>query len=286
MPDGKQIKLTPAKGRPMLTWVGKKPLQRVTAFPAQLVEKFAPAPETPGEGLIFHGDNKDVLAWLLANGYRGKVDLVYIDPPFDSGADYVRKVELRGTKNIEKISGENYSPGEQIQYTDIWTNDNYLQYMYERLLLIKELLSENSTIFLHCDQRRVHHLRFLLDEVYGAENFINEIIWQHQIMGGSHEKRFPKAHETILWYSKDDGFRIQSKDENVRVPFGEYVRTTMKQDEKGRWYYERRRMSRKATAEEAASKAHTRTYVENPDFGTSVTDVWSDMLSYQRNSRQ
>ncbi|MEI6291882.1 MAG: site-specific DNA-methyltransferase, partial [Chloroflexota bacterium] len=77
MPDGKTIKLTPAKGRPMLQWVGKRPLERVTAFPAQLVEKFAPTPGTPGEGLLFHGDNKDVLAWLLANGYRGKVNLVY-----------------------------------------------------------------------------------------------------------------------------------------------------------------------------------------------------------------
>ena len=103
MPQGTPVEIKPAKGRPMLTWVGKRPLRHVTAFPAQLVEKFEPQskiqnPQSkiwqdwpdayPRAGLLFHGDNKEVLAHLLANGFRGKVKLVYIDPPFDSGADY------------------------------------------------------------------------------------------------------------------------------------------------------------------------------------------------------
>ena len=221
-----------------------------------------------------------MLAWLLAHGYRSKVNLISIDPPFGSGADYVRRVELRGVRT-PKLGAEAYTLGEQIQYTDIWANDTYLQFMYERLLLLKELLTADGMIYLHCDWRRVHHLRCLLDEVFGSENFINEIVWKHQIMGGSHDKRFPKAHETILWYAKGPGYRLRSEDPNVRVPFSDYVLQSMKQDEKG-WYYERRRMSRKATAEEAATKAHTRTYVESPDVGTVATDVWTDMLSYQK----
>ena len=76
----------------------------------------------------FHGDNKEVLAHLLANGFRGKVDLVYIDPPFDSGADYVRKVQLRGASGSVRLDGESHTLGEQIQYTDIWANDTYLQF--------------------------------------------------------------------------------------------------------------------------------------------------------------
>ena len=109
MAGGEQVRITQAKGGPMLSWVGKRPLREVRAFPAQLVERFAP--EAPAGvvaevdwagwpdridrgGLLYHGDNKEVLAHLLANGFRGKVDLVYIDPPFDSGADYVRKVQL------------------------------------------------------------------------------------------------------------------------------------------------------------------------------------------------
>lgn len=301
MADGKQIEIKQAKGRPMLTWVGKQPLRHVTAYPAQHIESYTAGdlqatPQTwqdwpegyPKGGLLFHGDNKEVLAHLLANGFRGKVDLIYIDPPFDSGANYVRKVSLRGIEGIAKLEGEEYSLGEQVQYTDIWANENYLQFMYERLLLLKELLRGNGTIYLHCDQRRVHHLRCLLDEVFGPDNFINEIIWQHQIMGSAHDLRFPKAHETILWYTKGEVIKIRSENPNVRVPYGEYVRNSMKQDENGKWYYERRRMSRKATPVEATTKAHTRTIVEDPDAGTLVTDVWTDMLSYQEksNSRQ
>jgi DNA modification methylase len=266
----------------MLTWVGKRPLRRVTVFPAQLVETFNPTGQAGGwRNLLFHGDNKDVLASLLANGFRGKVNLVYIDPPFDSGADYVRKVQLRGVAGITKVDGETYTLGEQIQYTDIWANDNYLQFMYERLLLLKEVLADDGGMFLHCDSRKMHHLRCLMDEVFGPEAFVNEIIWQHQIMGGAHDKRFPKAHETVFWYARGNEYRLRSEEPDVRVPFSDYVRKSMQRDDDGRWYYERRRMSRKATEEEAARKAHTRTYVDDPEGGTVATDVWSDMLSYQ-----
>src|SRR5690606_4961824 len=127
------IKISKAKGRPMLTWVGKKPLSAVKAYPAQAIESFVSRKEMPladldwsdwpqkyaRGGLLFHGDNKDVLAHLLANGFRGKVKLIYIDPPFDSGADYVRKVQLRGVSGSQKLDGEEYTLGEQIQYTDI-----------------------------------------------------------------------------------------------------------------------------------------------------------------------
>ena len=123
-----RVIITKAKGRPMLSWVGKRPLSAVTAFPAQLIESFTvpradkvplaePAiwndwPERyPRGGLLFHGDNKEVLAHLLANGFRGKVQLIYIDPPFDSGADYVRKVTLRGSGGSAKLDSEAYSLG-------------------------------------------------------------------------------------------------------------------------------------------------------------------------------
>lgn len=209
MSEKKEIKITAAKGRPMLTWVGKRPLRSVTAFPAQHVETFNPHPASghplpggegnnpspsgrgagvredpwndwpaayPHGGLLFHGDNKEVLGHLLANGFRGKVKLIYIDPPFDSGADYVRKVQLRGGAATAKIDGESYALGEQIQYTDIWANDNYLQFMYERLMLLRELLAEDGSIYLHCDWHKNHHLRCLMEEVFSAENFRSQIV--------------------------------------------------------------------------------------------------------------
>ena len=210
MAEKKEMKIAEVKGRPMLQWIGKQPLETVKSFPSQLVEKFNidEAPQVPTfeslknnwTNLLFHGDNKEVLSTLLVNGFRGKIDLIYIDPPFDSGADYVRKVELRGVK--KKVTGEEQSLVEQIQYTDIWANDNYLQFMYERLILLRELLSEKGSIYLHCDWHKSHFLRLLLDEVFGDENFFNEIIWENQGSWIEPDNKFPNRHNNIYAYSK------------------------------------------------------------------------------------
>mgnify|MGYP002663710679 CR=1 FL=1 len=216
-----EVSITRAKGRPMLSWVGKKPLGRVTAFPAQAIERFSATDAAPAQGLgsadwskwpqglpqgglLYHGDNKEVLAHLLANGFRGQVKLIYIDPPFDSGADYVRKVQLRGPKGTLKIDGEDYALGEQVQYTDIWSNDNYLQFMYERLLMLKELLSEDGVIYLHCDSSRNSHLRLILDEVFGADRFVNEIVWHYYNKMQGNIGRFASNHDVILSYRKGE----------------------------------------------------------------------------------
>ena len=213
----KDVSIAKAKGRPMLTWVGKKPLARVRAYPAQAIERFDATAggavalqeadwsdwpkDLPKGGLLYHGDNKDVLAHLLANGFRGKVKLIYIDPPFDSGADYVRKVQLRGAKGTVKIDGEDYTLGEQVQYSDIWANDNYLQFMYERLLMLRELLSDEGALYLHCDWNRSHQLRMVLDEVFSAEFCRNEIIWK-RTSARSDSKFYNHIHDVILFYSK------------------------------------------------------------------------------------
>ena len=213
------VSITKAKGRPMLTWVGKRPLTQVVAFPAQHIETFDPDSDAvrrkeimwkdwpkayPHGGLLFHGDNKEVLAHLLANGFRGKVNLIYIDPPFDSGADYIRKVTLRGAGGTAKLDGESYTLGEQIQYTDIWANDNYLQFMYERLLLLKEFLSQDGSIYLHCDWHKGHFLRLLMDEVFGPDAIKNEIIWRYSKYQMRGMSRFVNNHDILYWYSKSD----------------------------------------------------------------------------------
>ncbi len=220
-PKTKQLEIKPAKGRPMLSWVGKRPLRHVTAFPAQHTETFDPTGDTakrkgaewqewpkdyPKGGLLFHGDNKEVLAHLLANGFRGKVNLIYIDPPFDSGADYVRKINLRGVKGETKIEGDSYTLGEQVQYTDIWANDNYLQFMYERLLLLKELLAANGSIYVHMNDFRVAPVRLLMDEVFGAESFRNIVVWYFtNKIPDSRKKLFTNSTEFVLFYTKGDG---------------------------------------------------------------------------------
>lgn len=285
MNENKEIKIKAAKGRPMLTWVGKRPLTQVTAFPAQHIETFDPTgdlgkskPEDvwsdwpssyPKGGLLFHGDNKEVLAHLLANGFRGKVDLIYIDPPFDSGADYIRQVTLRNVPGTAKIDGEPYTLGEQIQYTDIWANDNYLQFMYERLLLLKELLSDTGNIFVHMDHHRVHYIKCILDEVFGTQNFINEIIWHKGREGGSSTSHssnaaIPTEYQNILLYAKNRDNRYWN------APLGPYKESTLqniKLDEKG-WYYTRGRMGRIPAPWELEKGVSLKTYVS---YDTSLT---------------
>ena len=211
----KSLKITPVKGRPMLHWVGKMPLDVVRHFPAQLCETVGveKPPVEPSYkefaksnyNLLFHGDNKEILSSLLIAGFRGKVDLIYIDPPFDSGADYVRKVKLRGVN--EKLDGEGHTLIEQAQYDDIWANDNYLQFMYERLILMRELLSDKGSIYLHCDWHKNHHLRFLLDEVFGTENFCNGIAWYYR-RWNIEAKSFASNYDILYWYAKNKGDHV------------------------------------------------------------------------------
>ena len=141
--------------------------------------------------------------------------MIYIDPPFASGADYVRQVKLRGQNR--KLEGERHVFVEQAQYEDIWANDNYLQFMYERLILMRELLSEKGSIYLHCDWHKSHHLRFLLDEVFGVQNFVNEIIWCYA--GPTRQtNNFPRKHDSIFWYSNNKEAKI-SHVQKIRVPY-------------------------------------------------------------------
>ncbi|MEZ4618612.1 MAG: site-specific DNA-methyltransferase [Caldilineaceae bacterium] len=130
--------------------------------------------------------------------------LIYIDPPFDSGADYVRQVRLRGDA-AAKVNGQAYSLGEQVQYTDIWANDNYLQFIYERLPLMRELLAEDGTMWLHCDHRKVHHLRMLLEEVFGPDNYLNTIAWRSQVARGAKVNAFyfPYSTHSIEIFAKN-----------------------------------------------------------------------------------
>ena len=264
----------PIQGYPMLNWKGKRPFRATQYYPAQLKE--AHGEETDGwRNKLYWGDNLQVMSHLLKT-YRGQIALIYIDPPFDSKAEYKKKIQLRGN-TVEN----DQSAFEEKQYTDIWINDEYLQFMYERLILMRELLADSGSILVHCDARKSHHLRCLLDEVFGSDNFINEIIWMHTVLGGAHGRALPKSHETIFWYGKSPNYFFNKDAKSARVPFGDYIRKTLRQDEEGRWYYTRGRMSREPSAEEAITNPFTRTYVDNPEAGTVASDLWSDKPAYR-----
>lgn len=209
------LPVEPARGRPVLSWAGKRPFTCDDATIAcapemRLVEAhdLRPhdlRPQMPGAAralptslgeagqranLLFHADNKDMLACLLANGFRGQIKLIYIDPPFDSAANYARKVTLRGRSGRPVLFGDTRALGEQFQYADVWAGNDYLQFMYERLFLLRELLSDDGSLWLHCDYRRVHYLRLLLEEVFGAENYLNTISWRSQVARGAKVNAF------------------------------------------------------------------------------------------------
>lgn len=189
----------PIKGYPMLRWKGKHPFTSTQFYPAVLKETYG---EDSDNWLnkIFWGDNLQVMSHLLKQ-FRGKIDLIYIDPPFDSKADYKMSIELRG----KKAESDN-SNFEEKQYGDIWTNDEYLQFMYERIVLLRELLSDKGTLYLHCDYHKDHLLRCMLDEIFGANNIRNEIIWHYQTFQGQVKNFFPRKHDTIYMVSKSEKY--------------------------------------------------------------------------------
>ena len=182
------------KGFPELRWTGKRPFDSTQYFPAQLRERYGE--EVNGWiNKIFWGDNLQVMSHLLKQ-YRGQVDLIYIDPPFDSKADYKKKIKVKG-KEVETDS----LSFEEKQYGDIWTNDEYLQFMYERLVILRELLSDNGSIYLHCDWHKSHYLRAVMDEIFGRDNFKNEIIWYYRRWNIA-STQFAANHDTLLFYTK------------------------------------------------------------------------------------
>ena len=230
MSDQKDMqKIAKAKGRPMLTWVGKKPLDKVEYFPAQEKEAYGDL-SAEEFNKLFWGDNLQVLSHLLRE-YRGRVDLIYIDPPFDSKADYVRKVKVRG----RKVEGEQQNLLEEKQYTDIWENDEYLQFLYERLQILRELLVDTGSIYLHCDWHKSHHIRCLLDEVFGADNFVNEIVWKRRGGSLSQSRQYGSATDTLLFYGKSSSYKFYPQ--MVKEGQEEYVEKRFKYtDDSGRRY--------------------------------------------------
>lgn len=187
------------KGYPELRWTGKRPFKSTQYFPAQLRERYGEE-KNGWINKIFWGDNLQVMSHMLKE-YRGKIDLIYIDPPFDSKADYKKRIKIKGVGGAES----DFTSFEEKQYGDIWTNDEYLQFMYERLIICKELLSDAGSIYLHCDWHKSAHLRVLMDEVFGVNNFRNEVIWWY-LWGGRGKTQWNSKHDNILFYSKSNSW--------------------------------------------------------------------------------
>ncbi|MCK4395849.1 site-specific DNA-methyltransferase [candidate division WOR-3 bacterium] len=165
------------------------------------------------KNLLIWGDNKLVMSSLIKQGWAGKINLIYIDPPFFTGADFTIRTRI-GDERIEKEP----SIIEERAYKDTWSGGiaSYLKYMYERLVLMRELLAENGSIYVHLDWHVGHYVKVMMDEIFGYENCRNEIIWCYT--GPSRQSRdFPDKHDIIFRYSKSEKYVFNI--DLLRVPY-------------------------------------------------------------------
>lgn len=174
---------------------------------------------------LIYGDNLLAMQALLAGdpatglpSLRGKVDLIYIDPPFDSKADYRTKLTLPGGDINQKPTTI-----EQFAYADTWKDGtaSYLRMLYPRLVLMRELLSDHGSIYVHIDWHVGHYVKVLMDEIFGKENFVNEIVWHYPSMSRT-DSNFPRKHDCIYMYARDkENYTFNAKSEFVREKYAE-----------------------------------------------------------------
>ena len=247
------------KGTPELRWSGKRPFESADYCPARLRESYGTAAEDGWINRLYRGDNLCVMSHMLKD-FRGKIDLIYIDPPFNSKTDYKKKITMRGQQ-----TGSAGKAVEEKQYGDIWTNDGYLQFMYERLILMRELLSDAGSIYVHSDYHKVQYIRCIMDEVFGAGCFQRELIWQLPGVSGykSLADNYVRGHDNILFYTKS-GKRVFNKE------YLPYSKAQLKRfsgvDKDGRRY---------------KPITKDRVIYLDESKGVPVSDVWSDIASFQ-----
>ncbi len=201
-------------------------------------DKFYPESKYPEnypkdwKNLLIWGDNKLVMSSLIKQGWAGKINLIYIDPPFFTGADFTIRTKI-GDERIEKEP----SIIEERAYKDTWSGGiaSYLKYMYERLVLMKELLAENGSIYVHLDWHVGHYVKVMMDEIFGYENFRNELVWRYRRWPAP-SRDFQKMHDVILRYTKIKKYTwnqlYEPKAESTLKAFGD-VRLTTEITERG-----------------------------------------------------
>jgi DNA modification methylase len=267
-----------------LVWNGKSRDVCTTVLPFQSLEhvdeprKEAPEMQsdlfdTRGRQLkgwtnkLIWGDNKLILSSLKSGALRRQIEdagglkLIYIDPPFDVGADFSMDIEIGG----ETFHKE---PNllEQIAYRDTWGRgaDSFISMIYERLVLMRDLLAEDGSIYVHCDWRVNGFIRLALDEVFGRDAHVNELLWCYSI-GGKGKDRFARKHDTIYFYSKSDHYYFDGQNQDVVKPRKPNSHMRLKVDSDGREYQEKT---------DAKSGKVYRYYV---DEGKIPEDYWTDI---------
>ncbi len=239
---------------------------------------------------LIWGDNLLAMQALLAQGYEGKINLIYIDPPFDSKADYSHKMTIEGNEFTKEPSVI-----ERLAYKDTWAGgtDSYLDMLYPRLQLMKRLLAEDGSLYLHIAWHVGHYVKVVLDEIFGKANFLNEVVWRYEGPQSPSPVRFATKHDIILRYAKDadavfGGEMYFEKKEPL-------AKTHYRRDDQGRYFYTtpkgdysaesvRRLEAEGRVLRTSSGKIRIKHFVHTDEQGNVIrhkklADVWDDIAS-------
>ncbi|TFG29377.1 MAG: site-specific DNA-methyltransferase [Promethearchaeota archaeon] len=219
--------------------------------------------------LLIWGDNRSVMSSLLKD-FAGKINLIYIDPPFATGGDFNLKIQI-GEENTSKTS----TYLSKKAYSDNWREglDAYLNFMYERLVLMRGLLEDHGSIYVHLDWHVGHYLKIMMDEIFGADNFQNEIIWAYPAASVKTRNFFIRSYDTILFYTKTQDY-VFNDDPNIYMEYSDRVKNALKKDEKGIYYYR--------GGSHNGKKLSRKVYITHE--GIFPRDVWNDIPYIRANT--
>ncbi len=218
------------------------------------------------QNLLIWGENRAIMNSLLKK-YKNKISLIYIDPPFRTGGDFNLKIQI----------GEDGKFVDEIAYEDKWDKgvDSYLSFIQERLILMREFLSNTGSIYVHLDWHTSHYVKLIMDEIFGIDNFRNEIVWAYPAASAKTRKFFIRAYDTILFYTKTDDY-IFNDDPNIYMEYSDRVKNALKRDEHGVFYYR--------GGSHDGKKLSRKVYVEQE--GTFPRDVWNDIPYIRANANE
>lgn len=229
-------------------------------MPLYEMEKTETVGKNENGNMVIRGECVSACAYLKENGIS--VDLVYIDPPFASGADYAKKVYIRRNPKVaeaiaqaeQELDIDELKAFEEKMYGDVWDKEKYLNWMYENLMAIKAIMGSKASIFVHLDWHIGHYVKILMDEIFGEDRFRNEAIWCYS-GGGTPKHEMPHKHDTIFWYS------IGSGDEEWN----------------DQWVFN---VEYRAYSEGTLQRGRTQVKGENAELraeGTPINDWWTDV---------
>ena len=216
--------------------------------------------------LLICGENK-LLMKLLLKDYSNKINLIYIDPPFATGGNFTYKIHIGSKSHTESAKA----------YSDTWSEglESYLTFLYKRLVLMKYLLSENGSIYVHLDWHVSHYIKIILDEIFGTENFRNEIIWSYPAASVQTRRFFIRSYDVILFYTKSNDY-IFNDDPNIYMEYSNRVKNALKKDEQGTFYYR--------GGSHNGKKLSRKVYVKQS--GIFPRDLWNDIPYIRANTSE